>query len=339
MIKQNHLLSFLNGIYGEIENGFLYGKAGLALYYARLSNIDQTFEPIYNKLIDDLLTNVSRNTAIEFPRGILGIAFAVDLILKFYKKGNPDYVLDDIDALIYRNLDLNYKQNVETDMAAEGLFYMTLHLKYGIRGKYKKEIFARKATELLEYSYSRMADKGFRESVPVNIFTTEFFFLYSVAALAELGYYKDRLTHICNELIYILYSNMPVLQFNRLTRLFLVIHIQSTVKGINCLWRSYAELLRGLINEEKLVSVDCKANQLSLSDGLTGVFLLMEQVNKLGIVKPFNCSWSFYKDRIDKSPLWNTLETGSVPMYALGLNGLWGMRWCIENKCRNNNPK
>lgn len=329
-----HLVAFLKNISDCMEPGLIYGKAGLALYYARLSNMDKTYSSIYKKLIDDLLANVSRSTAIEFPRGILGIAFAVDLILKFYKKGNPDYVLDDIDALIYKSLDLNYKQTVETGMAAEGLFYMTLHLKYGIRGKYKKKIFTRKAMELLEYTYSGITDKGFRESVPINIFTTEFFFLYSVATLAELGYYKDRLTHICNELIYILYSCMPVQRFNRLVRLFTVVRIQSAVSGLGSLWNRYTALLRDQIDEDSLVNIDCKTNQLALSDGLTGVFLMMEQVNKYGLVRPFCYSWAYYKERVEKSELWNNLQTDSMPMYALGLNGLWGIHWCIENKCQ-----
>lgn len=332
--RDTQLIAFLDSNFDSQEYGLLYGKAGLALYYARKSTIDKMYTHVYNMLIDDLFANASRNTAIEFPRGILGIAFAVDLILEFYKKGNPDYVLDDIDALIYRSLDLNYKQTVETGMAAEGLFYMVLHLKYGIRGKYKKEIFAHKAAELLEYTYSGITDKGFRESVPINIFTTEFFFLYSVATLAELGYYKDRLTHICNELIYILYSCMPVQQFNRLVRLFTVVRIQSAVSGLGSLWNRYTALLRDQIDEDSLVNIDCKTNQLALSDGLTGVFLMMEQVNKYGLVRPFCYSWAYYKERVEKSELWNNLQTDSMPMYALGLNGLWGIHWCIENKCQ-----
>lgn len=334
--NEKKMLSFLDKNFKIFENGLLYGKAGMTLYYARKSFFDKTYIHVYNKLIEDLLANVSKNTAIEFPRGILGIAFSIDLILNFYKKGNPDYVLDDIDALIYRHLDLNYNQAVDISMVAEGLFYMSLHLKYGIRGKYKREIFSKKAIELLEYVYSETVDKGFKEYFPVNIFTTEFFFLYSIAVLAEMGYHKDRLTHICNELIYILYSNMPVQQFNRLARLFLVVYVISSIDKSKPSWYDYANLLRGLINEDKLMHTDCKTNQLGLSDGLTGVYLMMERINKYDIVAPFKYSWAYYKERVEQSSLWNNLESGNMPMYALGLNGLWGIHWCIENRCNEN---
>ncbi|MCI6181064.1 MAG: hypothetical protein MR661_02035, partial [Prevotella sp.] len=66
----------------------------------------------------------------------------------------------------------------------------------------------------------------------------------------------------------------------------------------------------------------------------TGVFLMMEQVNKYGLVRPFCYSWAYYKERVEKSELWNNLQTDSMPMYTLGLNGLWGIHWCIENKCQ-----
>ena len=129
---------------------------------------------------------------------------------------------------------------------------------------------------------------------------------------------------------------MPVLLFNRLVRLFLVVRIISSNDKIEPSWYDYANLLRGLINEDKLMRTDCKTNQLGLSDGLTGVYLIMERINKYGIVEPFKYSWTYYKERVEQSSLWNNLESGNMPMYALGLNGLWGIHWCIENRCNEN---
>ena len=103
--SESEMLSLLEKQYDNLEVGLVYGKAGLAIYYANLSNEDPAYKAIYDRLIEDVLSKVSDKTPIEFPRGLLGISFALDIILHFFKPGNPDSVLNDLDAVIYKSLD------------------------------------------------------------------------------------------------------------------------------------------------------------------------------------------------------------------------------------------
>jgi hypothetical protein len=322
--------------YNNFENGLLYGKAGLALYYARLSSMDKSYNTTYNKIINDLLSKIDNNTAVEFSRGLLGIGLAVDFILKFYKDGNPDYVLEDIDAIIYRSLDMNdHKKNIDVDIAAEGLLYIVLHIKYGIKGKTKKEIFVKKAISLLEHVYAEKQNNFFHESVPSQLFTKEFFLLYSIASLFEQGYYTDRIVHICNELIYELSSSTPILQFNRLVRAFLVSKIVSTIKGISTLWNEFAELQIRQISIDQLINNECKNMQLNLSDGLTGVYLLMEQINKCYPYPIFNISWDYYYKKVQNSLIKERIQKDDIQLYDMGINGFWGVNYCVDTRCNN----
>ena len=114
-INDPELLQILEKEYPHLENGLLYGKAGLAIYYAELSNRDHKFDKIYNRLIQDILSSVSKNTPIELNRGLIGICLAIDLILHFYNKGNPENVLEDVIPEIYKSYDLSIDSGMEKE--------------------------------------------------------------------------------------------------------------------------------------------------------------------------------------------------------------------------------
>ena len=174
------LLNIIDQQYDSLEGGLVYGKAGLALYYARLSNEVTAYKKIYNRLVDDVLTKVSDKTPVEFSRGLLGIAFALDIIMHYFKPGNPDYVLDDMDALIYKSLDKGRdRKPLDENLAVEGLFYLSMHLKYGIRNTTKHRIYADKAMQLLNDLCITLPVNFFQEPIPCNVFNRSFFFLTS----------------------------------------------------------------------------------------------------------------------------------------------------------------
>ena len=145
ILEDEELLSILDLKLEKMESGLLYGKAGMALYYAELSEKDKRFTPVYNRIMESLMSDISENIPIEFGRGLIGISLAMDFIMKYFKKGNPDYVLDDIDAVLYKSLDIsNFKKFMNLGLVSEGLFYISVHLKYGIVNDYKKRLYEKK---------------------------------------------------------------------------------------------------------------------------------------------------------------------------------------------------
>ena len=170
------MLELLCKQYEKLEDGLVFGKAGLAIYYARLSNEDPAYKIMYNRLTDDLLSKVSGKTPIELTRGLLGIALALDFIMCYFKPGNPDIVLDDVDAVIYKNLDKGRDMKpLDLPLAVEGLFYLSMHLKYGIRCSSKRRIYCRKAINLLNDICLAMPIDFFQEPIPFNMFNRSAF--------------------------------------------------------------------------------------------------------------------------------------------------------------------
>ena len=94
--------------YDSLEGGLVYGKAGLALYYARLSNEDTAYKKIYNRLVDDVLTKVSDKTIVEGLMMLTPYASdstepdVVAFVSKYKEKYNADpnqFAADGYDAI------------------------------------------------------------------------------------------------------------------------------------------------------------------------------------------------------------------------------------------------
>lgn len=323
---ESALLNILDQQYDNLEGGLVYGKAGLALYYARLSNEDATYKNVYNRLVNDVLSKVSDKTPVEFSRGILGIAFALDIIMHYFKPGNPDYVLDDVDALIYKSLDKGRDMKpLDANLAVEGLFYLSMHLKYGIRNKTKRRIYVNKAMQLLNDLCTALPVNFFQEPIPCNVFNRSFFLLYAIGNLYELKIDCRRIEHICDDIIYELASNVPIFHFNRLERCFMVTRLMSLGCAKNPTWREYHKLLLDSLSLERLFNEECANNQLALSDGLTGAMLLILGTNKYSPVPLFNVPWEFYKSRLNQCDTFTVLNGKKTPLYKYGINWLWGM--------------
>ena len=325
------LLNIIDQQYDSLEGGLVYGKAGLALYYAKLSNEDTAYKKIYNRLVDDVLTKVSDKTPVEFSRGLLGIAFALDIIMHYFKPGNPDYVLDDMDALIYKSLDKGRdRKPLDENLAVEGLFYLSMHLKYGIRNTTKHRIYADKAMQLLNDLCITLPVNFFQEPIPCNVFNRSFFLLYAIGNLYEQNIGRQRIEHICDDLIYELGANVPIFHFNRLERCFLVIRLISLGCAKHPNWKEYQKLLLDSLSLKRLFNEECANNQLALSDGLTGAMLLILGANKYSPVPLFDVPWEFYKDRLNQCDTLTLLNGKETPLYKYGINWLWGMKGLLN---------
>lgn len=330
------MLELLCKQYEKLEDGLVFGKAGLAIYYARLSNEDPAYKIMYNRLTDDLLSKVSGKTPIELTRGLLGIALALDFIMCYFKPGNPDIVLDDVDAVIYKNLDKGRDMKpLDFTLAVEGLFYLSMHLKYGIRCSSKRRIYCRKAINLLNDICLAMPIDFFQEPIPFNMFNRSAFLLYAIGNLYEQRIETQRIEHICNDLIYQLGTNVPIFQFTRLERLFVVTRLIKLGCAKDANWHEYQELLLNSLSLKELFNEECPDNQLTLSDGLTGAVFLMLGTNKYSETPIFDVPWNFYCARLEQCTSLTQITGNDMPLYKNGINWLWGMKTLLRFKGMN----
>lgn len=325
------LLNILDQQYDSLEVGLVYGKAGLAIYYAKLSNDNPAYKKVYDRLVNDVLSKVSDKTPVEFSRGLLGIVFALDIIMHYLKPGNPDYVLDDVDALIYKSLDKGRDMKpLDINLAVEGLFYLSMHLKYGIRNKTKRRIYANKAMQLLNDLCIALPANFFQEPIPCNLFNRSFYLLYAIGNLYELNIDSQRIGHICDDIIYELASNVPIFNFNRLERIFLVTRLLAIGCAKNPYWKEYHRLLLDSLSLERLFNEECASNQLALADGLTGTMLLIIGTNKHSPTPLIDVPWEFYKGRLNQCDTLTMLDGKKTPLYKYGINWLWGMKTLLN---------
>ena len=286
--------------------------------------------------MESLMSDISENIPIEFGRGLIGISLAMDFIMKYFKKGNPDYVLDDIDAVLYKSLDIsNFKKFMNLGLVSEGLFYISVHLKYGIVNDYKKRLYEKKAISLLEYIYTNRQNKWFAEEYPGLLFCNEFFFLYSLCLMYEQGIYQTRIEHICKEIIIELFASIPSLHYNRLIRLFLVSKIINVVK-VTHVWDEYFELLRGNISVKYLIEEECSRNRLYLSDGLTGIYIMLYMINRLRNTTVFELNWDYYTALILNNKSLISLRNNTTISTGIGINGYWGINYLLKTISKKN---
>lgn len=187
----------------ELSNDLPYGKAGLAIYYAIKSDHDKSAQRLYNKYINDILAHVSESCPMTLENGLLGICLSIDLILKYYKKGNSDYVLGDIDSLIYRKFCIDHSSQYQSvDNYIDALYYLSCHLRLSLHGKERRLLFIRESMVWIDHVYSSLPSNFFEEPLPVNLINKPLLFLDSLACFYSQGIYCDRICHILNEVAY-----------------------------------------------------------------------------------------------------------------------------------------
>ncbi len=312
----------------ELSDGLFYGKAGLAIYYAIMSNRDKSVKKLYNDFINDILTNVSENTPMTLLNGLFGICISIDIILKYYKKGNPDYVLQDIDSMIFRKFNTDQTKDYKNiDNYIDALFYLSYHLKLGLHGKERRQLFIQESMVWTDYVYSNLSPYFFEEPLPFYILHKPLLFLDSLTCLYSQGIHCDRICHILNEITYSLY--LPTQHANRLALLYIVKKTCITVSGLSDFWFEFADILSNNISMDRIFNNEIKNRQIFFINGVSGIYLLMLGCNQLFEYDMFNIDTDYYFRRIMDSDVTKKLKK-EIPPGAYSLNGYWGINLFYE---------
>ena len=151
----------------------------------------------------------------------------------------------------------------------------------------------------------------------------------------EQGIYQTRIEHICKEIIIELFASIPSLHYNRLIRLFLVSKIINVVK-VTHVWDEYFELLRGNISVKYLIEEECSRNRLYLSDGLTGIYIMLYMINRLRNTTVFELNWDYYTALILNNKSLISLRNNTTISTGIGINGYWGINYLLKTISKKN---
>lgn len=309
----------------KLGNDLLYGKPGILLYYAQKSNQNTCFEKIYQKMKGDVLSHINKDMPCRLD-GLLGITLCTTWILAYWKKGNPDYVLKEIDEDIYRNtMSFINKGEHNNEQEIEILFYISQRLKYGLQGKEKRIIFTRFSEFLLEHTYAHLGSDISKENIPFNILNHKVLYLASLVELYKLGFYQKRIKRITYE-ISLKIQALPYALGNKLMLLLFCLKLKKIMgDGVG----KWPEIEKSLLNNLSCLNVNCldlPYKNISLANGLTSYYLLGFLCNSTNGHSLFKLDTNSYRHEILKRVLFLT-KNDSDTMLPLGLNGIHGFHF------------
>jgi hypothetical protein len=151
---------------------------------------------------------------------------------------------------------------------------------------------------------------SFDYSLPATVFVW--------SKLYSLQFYNYRLDEVLKELSYMLLSRIPVLNANRLYLLWALVQLKQATNST--VWDEQIEILHSHIDSNKIIFNELKSKDVSIRDGLAGIYLLLSDLDKT----PYRVD--FDKDliirRFEESDVWKNEQWRSMPFGLI--NGISG---------------
>ncbi len=293
----------------EIENmdcSFFSGISGLLLFYSLCNKRIEShiMDMMYNKIMD-----ADKKGMTVSMNEWIGIGVAIEKSLSVSDSQTIDYVLSDVDAIIFKASDIvepYHGENIHTLISS--LFYFTQRIKDIQIDDNKKEIYTRQAIHLVNYIYSHLDDVFWKEHLVFHFFQLKYLFMYCMIELFKMGIHKKKITHIYNEIIYFLLCNLPVMHYNRLQLLYMVTIIMENITGLSYKWIELQDLLIHNISQQQIEKKEIKSRQILFSNGYAGCSWLMHECNKHFGRKIFQISYGHLLDRILSSNIFNDIR-------------------------------
>lgn len=308
--------------WGKLGNGLLCGKPGILIYYARKSKHNTSFDKIYKKMESDVLGHVTQDMPCRF-NGLLGIALSLTWILAFWKHGNSDYVLKEIDEDVYRNtMSFISKQEYNNEQEIEILFYITQRLKYGLRRKERRTIFVRFSEFLLEHVYAHLDTDISKEKIPFGIVNHKVLYLTSLVELYKLGAYRKRIKRIIYEISLKIIA-LPYALGNKLMLLHFCLMLKKVIGENVGKWPEIESGLRYSLKCVNIQNLELPNKNISLSNGLTSFYVLGFLCNLTNDQTLFEIDAKLYRREVLKRLL-SLRKNNANAILPLGLDGIHG---------------
>ena len=291
---------------GKMDCSFFSGISGLLLFYSLCNKRieSQIMDMMYNKIVDadKIGMTVSMN-------GWIGIGIAIEKSLSVSDSQTIDYVLSDVDAIIFKASDIvepYHRENIHTLISS--LFYFTQRIKDTKIDDNKKEIYTRQTIYLVNFIYSHLDNVFWKEQLVFHFFQYKYLFMYCMIELFKIGIHRKKITHIYNEIIYYLFCNFPVMHYNRLQLLYMVTIIMENITGLSYKWKELQELLIHNISQKQIEKTEFKSRQILFSNGYAGCSWLMNECNKHLERQVFQVSYRCLLNKILNSNIFNDIR-------------------------------
>jgi len=312
----------------QVSNGLYNGKMGICIYFFELAHLtsEKKYRFFAEKLLDDVVNNVSENIGFKDENELTGICMAINYLLdKGYVTGNPNNVLKELDNRIIRLLLFNY--GIENDKNLNltvinsllgNLLYLAVRLQNSRLNRDERSIIQNVIIENINRIETNETNKFIE---PPFFSVTEYFipsYLQLLRQIYKLHFFDLKIEKIIEGLSCQLLNCYPQ---NKANRLLLSLAMQETMEtfGNPNGWDEHIEVLQQHLVIPQIIH-EFRNKNVAFFNGLCGFFYLLR---KTGKGDKYN---KLFLDKISNSDVWLFLENkeslnGSIGLYG-GLSGV-----------------
>jgi len=291
--------------------GLFEGKTGLSIYFyhqARLRS-EKRYKTFAGKLLDSTYEQIHSKLPVDLKSGFTGICSGIlHLIETGFVKGNPNFVLKNLDDKIINTLyfsyfsDNQYISSDELKTVAHCSLYLCKRLTDNNLAKNEKHIFEQiviKAVNKIETAISsgKMAE-------PWLFSRYDYFpalYLELIEKVYKLGFYSYKLDKVCDEWNERLISILPTLKSYRLQMAAAMEKVNRFYKSGK--WTEHISLLKQSVDIESVINTDFRDKNLYIADGLSGFYIFLKENNLLT-----DSAKKLIAEKIAYSEIWNNFE-------------------------------
>lgn len=333
----------LKRIAHEIEGAYLYqgstmhdlglfrGKLGMCIYLyiqARNTGCERHREKA-DELVEQCVDEVRNSLNYSFESGMTGIgAGFIYLVENGFIEADLDEFLEEFDSKVYHELHFNLIENQRDSVKTlcDFLIYYTYRVKTRNNEDESEISFLLKQSivTIINQMDKRISNSSqiFEEPSGFQLFWSLPLLLLLLSEVHKLGIYRYKIERILNEIANTVLSIFPRQHSHRLSLAYSIKAILSEISLPS--WSSHMNLLVSSIDCKNLLNSELRDKQLFFEDGLVGVYMILEQWNKLSNKSIDLSIKDEVKRKIENSALWEDSRIFDSPESSI-YNGLTGM--------------
>lgn len=298
----------LNRCIAETSVGLFSGKMGFVIYfyhlsrYMRCSCYAERAEALLEQLVE---SELSQDSNLTVEDGLCGIVLGLQhLIQHNFVTGDINFLAKEIDEKLFRQiLFANSDRTYTLSEMIQWIYYIYRRTECVADPEYRY-IYEELNKKLINRVVFDIDASFFTEAHSFSVYSYQVpVLMYSLLHLFAKGFYSHRLTKILEYLSSYLFSHVPHLHLNRLYLLSAIL----SAKDISSDWSDYIYFLRENIDLEKILRREIDGRNIYIRDGLSCLYLLLENLKSANSDFVFEYDPKQIYDRIISSDAWDEL--------------------------------
>lgn len=322
--KMSHIDVLNNKLTTSIDDkmpiGLTSGKMGLCLYFNYLNRwLDMgKYDQVAEKLLDEVINDVSNTKDITFENGLAGIAIAIShLIKKKFLAGEINEILEEVDSCIFKKLAFLKQEEAKFSKSALLLLLYYLFIRYTEQTNYdEKYIFQELMICTIEIFQNNLSAIYFQEHFSFSAQNYQSpLFLAIFSKIYSLKIYNVRIDKIMKEIFKPILSTIPLLHANRLYLLWGLLCIRPYLPEYESEIVLSVQILIEKISIEHIMDVELKNQDVYINNGLPLVYFLLFYIKEKFSEYKIDFHPLLFFEKIKNSEAWNSLLRNEYYLY------------------------